>query len=427
VAKLLQHFLFIAWIAMAGLSALPASAEDWSQWRGPNRDGVWSETGISESFPPAGLKIAWRAAVGAGFSSPVVAGARVYVTDSQVSRSKARERVLCFDAMTGKPLWTHSYEADYADWAFDPKNPFGPRPTPIVHDGRLFTLGARGRLICFNSGNGKVIWEKEFANKSKDSAFTPSPLIEGNLLILVLDGLPPGPCVVALDVKSGKEIWRAVEDTPTLSSPVVVTAAGKRQLIVWTQGWVNSLEPLTGKPYWRERHLAGANYAVATPVFSDGLLLVSGVMYRLNAEKLGASVLWPNGRPPARQTVSDTSSPMLQDGYAFTCNMSGALACIDATSGSVVWETNAVTATKSGASIHITRNGKSALLFTDKGDLIRAHLGPQGYREISRTRLIEPTYPFGSGGCAWTPPAYANGHAFARSDKELVCAELARK
>jgi len=170
--------------AALGLSLwlpLAIRAEDWPQWRGPSRDGVWHET--VESFPPGDLKVSWRAPVGPGFSSPVVAQGRVYVTDSQVSRPKAHERVLCFDAKTGKCLWTHSYEADYADWAFDPKNPFGPRPTPIVSGSRLFTLGARGRLICFKARNGKVVWEKNFGNKSKDSAFTPSPLIEGNLLI----------------------------------------------------------------------------------------------------------------------------------------------------------------------------------------------------------------------------------------------------
>src|SRR5439155_17152802 len=123
-------------VLLALLLPLAVPAEDWPQFRGPNRDSVWNETGTIESFPPGGLKISWRAPVGAGYSSPVVADGRVFVTDSQVSRPKARERVLCFDAKTGKNLWTHSYEADYAEWAFDPKNPFGPRPTPIVSSNR---------------------------------------------------------------------------------------------------------------------------------------------------------------------------------------------------------------------------------------------------------------------------------------------------
>ena len=422
-----HHAMTRLMAALALLLSLTVRAEDWPQFRGPNRDSVWNETGIIESFPTGGLKISWRAPVGPGYSSPVVAQGRVYVTDSQVFPPKARERVLCFDAKTGKSLWTHFYEVDYADWAFDPKNPFGPRPTPIVGGSRVFTLGARGRLCCLNARNGKVIWKKDFETKSKDSAFTPSPLIEGDLLILVLDGLPPGTCVVALDKNSGKEVWRTLDEPATLSSPIVVTAAGKRQLIVWTEKSVNSLDPATGKLYWRERYLGGASYAVPTPVSHGDLLLVNGVMFKLDSERPGASVLWPDGRPPSRQTISDTSTAMFKGDHLFACNLAGELVCIEAKTGRIVWETNRVTDAKSGASMHITANGKSVFIFNEKGELIRAGLTVAGYQEISRAALLQPTSPFGPRKMAWTPPAYADRHVFARSDEELVCASLAAK
>ena len=404
--------------------ALPAQAEDWPQWRGPNRDGSWNESGIIESFPTGGLKFLWCATVGPGFSSPVVADGRVFVTDSQMTRPKARERVLCFEAETGKALWTHSYEVDYAEWAFDPKNPFGPRATPIVNAGKLYTLGARGHLICFSARDGKVLWAKELENQSKDSAFTPSPLIESNLLILVLDGGPPGPCVAALDQDSGREVWSAVDEKPTMGSPVVVTAAGKRQLIVWTQGAVNALDPTTGTVFWHEQYPAGSSYAIPTPVAHGELLFVNGAMFKLNGDKPGASVLWPDRRPPARQTISETSSASFKGDHVFTCNVSGELVCIEAKSSKILWAINQVTDSKSGASIHITPQGKSALLFNDKGELIRAELSLTGYKEISRSALLQPTYPF-AGKKAWVAPAYADGRVFARSDEELVCASLA--
>src|SRR5438132_9132207 len=111
----------------AGLTAaivlfLPVAirAEDWPQWRGPNRDAVWGETGILESFPADGLKIRWRTPVGPGWSSPVVAKGKVYVTDSHLMRPQAKERVLCFEEANGKPFWSYSYEVTYPDWAFDP-------------------------------------------------------------------------------------------------------------------------------------------------------------------------------------------------------------------------------------------------------------------------------------------------------------------
>jgi outer membrane protein assembly factor BamB len=272
-----------------------------------------------------------------------------------------------------------------------------------------------------------VLWTKDFETKSKDSAFTPSPLIEENLLILVLDGGPPGPCVVALDKNTGKEMWRGVNEAATLSSPIVVAAAGKRQLIVWTTGAVNALDPATGKLYWREGHRGGASYAVPTPVAHGDLLLVNGVMFKLDSEKPGASVLWPEGRPPSRQTISDTSTAMFKDDHLFTCNLSGELVCIEAKTGKTVWATNQVTDAKSGASIHITPHRNSAFLFNDKGELIRAELTVGGYREISRAALLQPTAPYGAKKMAWTPPAYADGRVFARSDEELVCASLAAK
>jgi outer membrane protein assembly factor BamB len=417
----LLHGIALAWLLGQGSTG---RADDWPQWRGPQRDSVWRETGLLETFPPEGLKPLWRAPVGPGFSSPVVAQGRVFVTDAQITRPKARERVLCFDAKTGKSQWSRTYEVDYAAWAFDPKNPFGPRPTPLVSGNKLFALGARGRLSCLQTLNGRVIWERNLENKNKDSVFTPSPLIEGELLILVLDGLPPGPCVVALDKDSGNPVWTALNETPTLSSPIVVNAGGKRQLLVWTQNALNSLDPATGKLYWRERCLVGAAYAIATPVVQGEWLLVNGTMFKLDSTKPAAALLWPDGVPPARQTISETSMAMLKREHVFTCNLAGELVCLDAITGRTVWTTNRVTDTKNGASIHITANGNSEFLFNDHGELIRAELTAEGYKEMSRTLLLQPTYPFGPKKKAWVPPAYADGRVYARSDEELVCVSL---
>jgi outer membrane protein assembly factor BamB len=416
-----------ALLALASLLSPLSHADDWPQWRGPNRDGAWNETGILETFPAGGLKIAWRAKVGFGFSSPVVARGRVYVTDSQITRPKAHERVQCFDAKTGAVVWTHSYEVDYPEWAFDPKNGLGPRATPIIAGDRLYALGAKGRLFCFDAAKGQVIWEKELALKSKDAAFTPSPLIEDNLLILFLDGSPPGPCVVALDKDTGREVWRAMEEAPTFSSPIVLTAAGKRQLIVWAEGAVHALDPATGRSYWRERCPGGTTYAIPSPVAQDDLLLVNGTMFKLDADKPGATVLWPEGKPASRQTVSDTSTPILRAGHIFTCNLAGELVCLEAKTGRLVWTSKQATEPGGGASLHLTPNGKSVLIFNDQGQLIRADLTAAGYREISRSPLLRPTQPFGNRSRAWTPPAFAAGSVFARSDEELICASLTEK
>ena len=206
---------------------LAARANDWPQWRGPNRDGVWNETGVLQSFPKDGLKVRWRAPVGAGLSSPIVAQGRVFVTDAIVKEKPvAWERVQCFDEKTGAPFWTHKYEAKYYDWAFDPKSPNGPGATPLCKDGKVFTLGAAGDLFCLDALNGSVIWKRNTSDEfglAELSGTTPSPLIEGDLLILIVGGKPDAG-VMAFDKNSGKEVWRALSDTWTYSSPIVITA-----------------------------------------------------------------------------------------------------------------------------------------------------------------------------------------------------------
>jgi outer membrane protein assembly factor BamB len=240
--------LLAAALALPLLPSATLRAEDWPQWRGPNRDGVYGETGLLQSFPAEGLKLRWRVPVGWGFSSPAVAEGRVYLADSEVVKPKAKERVRCFDETTGETLWTHAYEVAYEDWAFDPKQEIGPVATPIVQNGKVYTVGRLGDLYCLDARKGAVLWQKDLA-KDYQVGFAPgapSPLIDGDLLILFIGG-KPGACVVALNKDTGKEVWKALDESLTFSSPIVISSGGKKQLIVWTQESVTSLDPAKGK------------------------------------------------------------------------------------------------------------------------------------------------------------------------------------
>lgn len=407
---------------------LPAAlqADDWPQWRGLNRDGVWGETGLLQSFPADGLKVRWRVPVGGGFSSPVVAQGRVYLADSELMKPRAKERLLCLDETTGKPLWTHSYDVAYEDWAFDPAQEIGPVATPIVQNGKVYILGRVGHLFCLDARSGEVLWKKN-SEKDYQVAFSPgmpSPLIEGDLLILFVGG-KPGACVVALDKDTGTEVWKALDESLTFSSPIVIFSGGKKQLIVWTQESVTSLDPAAGTTCWRQRLATGSDYAVSTPVFHKGRLLIGGMMFQLESDKPAAAVLWPVSKVLSRRIFSHTSTALFRDEHLFSARSTGELICIEASTGKQVWETDKVTDLKNGASIHLTLNGDSVLLYTNKGELIRARLTSQGYHEISRVAVLEPTFPFGGRNVAWSPPAYANRHIFARNGKELICASLA--
>jgi outer membrane protein assembly factor BamB len=419
--------------AKAGLTAvlligliltIEVRADDWPQWRGLHRDGVWSETGILETFPKGGLKIRWRAPVGNGFSSPVVADGRVYVTDSQLAKSKARERVLAFDAPSGKQIWSYAYDVDYPETAFDKKYPQGPISTPIVADGRIYTWGAAGILLCLDALKGGVVWkkdvQKEFANSYIDKAG--SPLIEGQYLIVPV-GAKPDACVIAFDKHTGREIWKSLDEEASASSPIVVHAGGKRQLIIWTPRAVTALDPATGKTYWRERLNTTQDATVSTPVYHEGNLLIGGLMLKLDADKPAAKVIWPKSRATARRILSDTSAALFRDNYVYSGRSAGEFVCLEASTGNQLWETDKVTDMKSGASIHVTANGDSALLYNDRGDLIRARLTPRGYQEISRAHVLEPPATWNRK-CAWAAPAYSNRHIYARTSDELVCASL---
>lgn len=368
--------------------------------------------------------VLWHAPVGFGFSSPVIAQGRVFVTDSQFSQGRIGERVLCLDSRTGHTLWIHAFAGDYAEWAQDPKNAFGPRPTPLVHQGQAFVLGARGQLWCLDSKTGSVVWHRQLPNKSKDSVFTASPLIEGKHLILSNDGGPEGTSVIALDATTGQDRWKALSDPPTMGSPVVIEAAGRRQLIAWTSHAVQALNPTDGSLLWQVRHPGGLTYPVATPVWDGSKVLVGGLLLQLDESKPGAKVLWPMGGSISRDAVSETSLPLLQAGHVFTVNMKGELVCLDALTGDVIWKTNSITKTSSGPAIHITEIGRRHLLLNDRGELVWARLDPTGYSELSRHRFLLPTSPMGPSRNHWTPPAFSDGCIFARNDEELLCARL---
>jgi outer membrane protein assembly factor BamB len=245
--------------------------------------------------------------------------------------------------------------------------------------------------------------------------------------LILVAGAKPGGCVIALDKRTGKEVWKALDDPKSSSSPLIVVAGGKRQLIVWTGSSVTSLNPATGETYWREMMVTSGNDSIPTPVIQKNRLLISGLMFELNADAPTAKVLWPDSMAPSKRLLSNTSSPLLQGDYVYSAKSSGEFVCLEAGTGKQVWGTTNVTALKFGASIHLTPNGDVTFLFTDEGNLIIARLAPDGYHELSRVHLLKPTSDLMQRKLAWVPPVYVNRCVFARNDEELICASLAAK
>jgi outer membrane protein assembly factor BamB len=417
---------------------VPLLADDWPQWRGPQRDGVWRETGVVENFPSAQLKIKWRAPVSSGYSAPTVANGRVYVTD-RVAEPEQIERVHCFDASNGAPVWSHAYDARYG------KNvgyTAGPRAAVTVDNGKAYSVGTMGHLHCFDAAKGDVLWKKDldalYSIRMPLWGVACSPVVEQDLLIVVAAG--DKACLVAFDKSTGAERWKALDDNAQYSSPIVIDQAGKRVLVCWTGDAVVGLDPRSGTEYWRSAMKpVNMPIGIATPVTDGTRLFVSSfydgsLMLRLvgTGGKPAIDEIWRRRGESELKTDSlhcMIGTPFLEGDYIFGVDSYGELRCLDAKTGDRVWESLKAIPKNRWSTIHMIKNGDRHFLFNERGELIIARLSPSGYHEISRAKLLEPTTDQlerrGEGVC-WAHPAYANKHVFARSDKELVCASLAK-
>lgn len=411
----------------------PCLADDWPQWRGPTRDGVWHETGVLDTFPSPRLELRWRVEISSGYSGPAVAAGRVLVTD-RLTRPEPAERVLAFDAPTGKRLWTCSYPCRYLGVSYEA----GPRASVSIDDGRVYALGTMGHLHCLDAATGQILWKKE---PQKDYqvqvpiwGVAAAPLVDGDLVLVQL-GAAGGACVVALDKHTGRERWRALDDRASYSAPIIIPQAGRRVLVCWTGDRVAGLDPASGKLYWDYPFPPTRMVInVPTPVVDQGRLFISdfydgAAMLRLDPHALRAEQVWRRRGRSERDTDAlhcMISTPVLDGDCVYGVDSYGQFRCLDAATGDRIWENLSAVPTARWANIHIVRNGDRYWMFNERGQLLIATLSRQGLQEISRAQLIEPTTAQlpQRGGVCWSHPAFANRHVFARNDRELVCASL---
>lgn len=434
-----------ALLALVLGSSAPAFAEDWPQWMGPNRDDQWTETGVLKAFPEGGPKILWRQPVAGGYGGPAVVDGRVYVTDfakeaGEVKNDpggrvdlKGKERVLCLDAQTGAPIWTHEYDCEYKI-----SYPGGPRATPTVAGGLVYALGAEGRLSCLDAKTGDEVWFKEFKQDYKIESpiwgFCGHPLVDGDKLICLVGG--EGSVAVAFDRHTGQELWRALSaPEPGYCPPTIIEAGGKRQLLIWHPKSLNSLDPETGKEYWSQPLEPAYGMSITRPMRQDDLLFVSGIgevcaVYKLAADKPAAEEVWRGDK--SNSVYCANSTPLIEDGivYGADCGK-GTLRAVKLENGERLWETFQPTTGGERRAAHgtafLTKNGDRYFLFSETGDLIIAKLTAEKYEELGRAHILEPTNEGMGRKVVWTHPAYANRCMFVRNDQELVCVSLAKE
>lgn len=437
-----------AWTACLLFLSLAARADDWPQWLGPNRDGVWREDGIVERFPAGGPPRIWRQPVGGGYSGPAIFRGRVLVMDRQLAENAHKpgdafdrttipgnERVLCLDARDGSVLWKHVYDCPYAI-----SYSAGPRATPAIDGERVYTLGAEGHLLCLNLADGRLIWsrdfKKEFGAKTPLWGFASNPLVDGNKVICLVGG--KGAVAMAFDKTSGKELWRALDaKEPGYAPPMIFTAQGKRQLIIWHPEALNALDPETGKVFWSRPAPVQSALTIPTPRLDGDRLFVSSfyngsVMLRLTQDG-GPALLWQSGKVSEKDTDGlhcIIGTPFILEDHIYGVCSYGQLRCLDASTGNRLWETLAAT-THDGKPVRwgtafLTRHRDRFFLFNELGELIIARLSPRGYEEVDRAKLIAPDNPDPGRMVVWSQPAFAGRQIYVRNDHEIACFSLAR-
>jgi len=434
------------------ISTFDSPADDWAQWMGEDREGIWKENGILEKFPEGGPKVLWRTPINNGYSGPAVVGDRVYVMDRKVVEgTKApenafkrgeipgNERVLCLDATSGKKIWEHTYECNYTvSYAS------GPRTTPTVDGDRVYTLGAEGDLNCLGRDKGDVKWshnfKKLFSIKTPTWGFTASPLVDGDLLICLAGG--DGTTAVAFDKNTGEQKWvELASKEPGYAPPKIIEHGGRRLLIIWHPQSVNALDPQTGEVHWTIDWPLRAGLSVTTPRLRGDHLFFScfyngSMMLKLKADNSKPDIAWRTetvSEHPARTTHLHgiMSTPVFTGSHLYGACSYGEFRCLDAKSGERLWDSFKPIALEKPTrwgNVFITQHEDRYFMFTEKGDLVIANLTPEGYEEIDRAHVIEPDgADMRQRKIVWSHPAYARKCCFIRNDSEIICVSLAKE
>jgi outer membrane protein assembly factor BamB len=443
--------MFARTLLITSLFAAPSAASEWPQWLGPNRDGVWTEDGILDTFPKDGPKVLWRKPINGGYAGPAVAGGKVYVMDrirkpapagTPIGHTPGTDRVLCLDAKTGEEVWKHETERVYAKV----DRPMGPRTTPVVDGERLYTLGTMGDLICHDLKTGQPIWSKYFPDDYKTKppvwGYSAHLLIHEGLVIALVGG--EGKAVVAFDKLTGHEKWTALSTADVgYSAPVIAEAAGTKQLIVWLSDALAGLNPKTGEVYWKHAHPEKGKkqmtpaVSIVTPKVVGKMIYVSSaydgaLAVKLADDKPYAEVAWRAGdifpKNPEKLPVLMTSLIAKGDHLYGIVAGNGAVMCAEAATGKEVWSSTDLFGGKDAlfGSAFWVEQGDRVFCFTDAGDLVILKLNAKQYEEVARAHVMDPIGADRGRKVIWSHPAFANKAMIVRNEKEIVCFSLAK-
>jgi outer membrane protein assembly factor BamB len=399
----------LLWSCGQTVPDVSTSSLEWSQWRGPNRDGISTETGLLKSWPDGGPEVVWRVALGSGFSGIAISADRLYT----MLADSTDEYVVCLDAASGEEIWRVRSDSTFVEGQGYGN---GPRSTPTVDGDLLFALSAHGKLHALNAGSGEKLWQRDFVGEFGSTVpqwgFSTSPLIEGNQLIVEVGG-EGEQSIVSFAKRTGEVQWTSHSDEAAYSSPIAISSAGHRQIIFLTSKNLISVSPRDGRVFWAYPWLVHHGIAVSTPIYvpDDRIFVASSYDYG-NAlleissvgDGLAVSERWKN-----RSMENHYSSSVLHGKHLYGFDDS-ILKCIEVETGAERWKTRGP--------------GKGSLILADghllvlggEGELVLAEATPQAYRVKASVQILE--------GACWTPPSLSGGKLYIRNLAEMICLDL---
>jgi outer membrane protein assembly factor BamB len=396
------------WLIGGALAA--AGAQDWNQWRGPSRTGVTTAFAAPAAWPDRPRKL-WEANVGSGHSSPVVSGGTAFV----LSRTGEDEVVTAFDYQNGKQIWQQRYRAEYQVNPAADSHGKGPKSTPAVDGGRVFTLGISGTLSAFDAATGKPLWRKTFAREfdatSPDFGVAMSPLVDQGSVIVHVGGNKRG-ALMALDGATGTIKWQWKGEGPAYASPVFATFGSSRQVITQSRAHIVGLSAADGRLLWSVPFTTSYDQNIVTPIVSGDLVFYSGLDQPLAALRVleagGKWVVeraWQAGDVPMYMSTAVMAGGNL---FGLTHRNKGQFFAVDPRSGKVLWTTRG----REGENAALIAAGDLLIATTTEGELVIARRDPARFDVIKRYTVAESP--------VWAHPVPAGRGILVKDEEKLA-------
>jgi outer membrane protein assembly factor BamB len=394
----------IAGIAICGFAV--GAVADWPSFRGPHHNGISDEKGLKTTWESA-LPMVWQKPIGAGFSTVAAVGDRLFTGGT----AEGKQVIFCLKADTGDIVWQKPLEDAYPEG----QGGDGPRATPTIDGGRLYMLGARGKLVCLQADSGNEIWSTTFSNMPQ-WGYSGSVLIDGELAITSGGANDGG--LVALDKKSGKVVWKCGDDPAGYATPYPFDFGGKHYVFGFTGESAIIVEPASGRQLWRVPWKTDWNVNAAAPIFHEGHLFLSSgystgsALYKLSVDgdKLAGEEVWRE----KKLFLNKFQSCVLYEGNLYGCDQN-ALICADFLTGKEKWREVRGPKGKYQNGTVVLAEGNLFVL-TEQGVLQIGKASPDGWKPQTTADVLD--------GRCWTVPVIDRGRLYARNLERLACFNL---